>query len=307
MIRLLPAYISYIWVRPQMGKNGDKRRASILSCPWYACMPQNQQVSGVQTPQLFGRESFFESLNFLCVSHLGFQECGEITKLAVPNPLPANIQILSLENWTSSSGVLMRLQNLEEKNLVHLKVDPREILQHEYLECHVTDLAGMRAKEECGSAGNITFQPREIVTFLLNEWDEFRWLTKLCQYLFCEDCNSYQKLLLPLGILSWVKVFCVVARTEIQWRFFFSTTMKYCVFLLCLTFSAANQSKSREGKFSLFNIVQFKNDPCEVSDTETGICYTTEECSQRGGESRNTCAAGFGVCCLCKWLAHCTA
>ena len=130
-------------------------------------MPQNQQVSGVQTPQLFGRESFFESLNFLCVSHLGFQECGEITKLAVPNPLPANIQILSLENWTSSSGVLMRLQNLEEENLVHLKVDPREILQHEYLECHVTDLAGMRAKEEC--AGNITFQPREIVTFLLNE------------------------------------------------------------------------------------------------------------------------------------------
>ena len=30
--------------------------------------------------------------------------------------------------------------------------------------------------------------------------------------------------------------------------------------------------------------------------------YTEAECSQRGGESKGSCADGFGVCCTCKQI-----
>ena len=52
----------------------------------------------------------------------------------------------------------------------------------------------------------------------------------------------------------------------------------------------------------LFNIVQFRNDPCTISNTETGICYTQDECSNKGGQAKRSCASGFGSCCLCKYL-----
>ena len=51
---------------------------------------------------------------------------------------------------------------------------------------------------------------------------------------------------------------------------------------------------------SMFNIVQFKNDPCPISDSEEGICYREDECTQKGGVARSKCASGFGICCLCK-------
>ena len=50
----------------------------------------------------------------------------------------------------------------------------------------------------------------------------------------------------------------------------------------------------------MFNIVRFSNDACNASDTDTGICYTHAECDERGGAQARPCAAGFGVCCLCK-------
>ena len=50
----------------------------------------------------------------------------------------------------------------------------------------------------------------------------------------------------------------------------------------------------------MFNIVQFKNDPCPISDSEEGICYREDECTQKGGVARSKCASGFGICCLCK-------
>lgn len=68
--------------------------------------------------------------------------------------------------------------------------------------------------------------------------------------------------------------------------------------------SLANQ---RDGKvFSLFNVVQFKNEACVSSDTlssgstsnRNGTCFTSSECSTRGGSSRGSCASGFGVCCV---------
>ena len=29
-------------------------------------------------------------------------------------------------------------------------------------------------------------------------------------------------------------------------------------------------------------------------------CLTTSECSSKGGSAQGNCAAGFGVCCICK-------
>jgi len=51
-----------------------------------------------------------------------------------------------------------------------------------------------------------------------------------------------------------------------------------------------------ERLLSLFNIVTFPNDPCDA-DTKNGTCYTTEECSNKGGTNDGSCASGYGVCC----------
>ncbi|XP_059099287.1 uncharacterized protein LOC131893312 [Tigriopus californicus] len=52
--------------------------------------------------------------------------------------------------------------------------------------------------------------------------------------------------------------------------------------------------------FSLFNIVQFKNDPCSgvTPGDNRGTCLSVQECSSQGGTSDGNCASGFGVCCL---------
>merc|ERR1719430_818017 len=61
---------------------------------------------------------------------------------------------------------------------------------------------------------------------------------------------------------------------------------------------------SRDGKtFSLFSIVQFPNQVCTASSSSSssttyGTCYTSSECSTRGGSGDGNCAAGFGVCCV---------
>ncbi|XP_023321969.1 uncharacterized protein LOC111696566 [Eurytemora carolleeae] len=45
-------------------------------------------------------------------------------------------------------------------------------------------------------------------------------------------------------------------------------------------------------------MVRFDNGPCNATETETGICYTHEQCDEKGGIQTQSCAAGFGVCCL---------
>ena len=54
--------------------------------------------------------------------------------------------------------------------------------------------------------------------------------------------------------------------------------------------------------FSLFSIVQFPNQQCTASSSSStyGTCYTSSECTSKGGSSDGNCAAGFGVC--CKYL-----
>jgi len=79
------------------------------------------------------------------------------------------------------------------------------------------------------------------------------------------------------------------------------------VVLAALTLSLASQpppSTTKDGRagkaFSLFSIVQFPNQQCTGSSSSTtyGTCYTSSECSAKGGSADGNCAAGFGVCCV---------
>lgn len=71
--------------------------------------------------------------------------------------------------------------------------------------------------------------------------------------------------------------------------------------------------ESREKKhFSLFSVVTFKNDQCTSLSTlaggaRAGTCYSTTECSDKGGTKSGNCASGFGVCCLFLNTAAATA
>ena len=54
-------------------------------------------------------------------------------------------------------------------------------------------------------------------------------------------------------------------------------------------------------------MVRFKNNACTGSDASSsnGTCYSSEECSIRGGSSVGSCAGGYGVCCTCKYrMSH---
>merc|ERR1719244_2063693 len=68
--------------------------------------------------------------------------------------------------------------------------------------------------------------------------------------------------------------------------------------------SATNKTTtttSRQEKvFSLFSIVQFPNSACTSSSStySNGTCFTSSECSSKGGTAQGNCAAGFGVCCI---------
>jgi len=68
-----------------------------------------------------------------------------------------------------------------------------------------------------------------------------------------------------------------------------------------LTIASHVAERKRDGKaFSLFSIVQFPNQQCTGSSSTTtyGTCYTSSECSAKGGSADGNCAAGFGVCCV---------
>ena len=52
---------------------------------------------------------------------------------------------------------------------------------------------------------------------------------------------------------------------------------------------------------SLFSIIRFANSFCYGSNGLNGTCYTSAECSSKGGTASGTCAQGFGVCCTSKF------
>jgi len=66
-----------------------------------------------------------------------------------------------------------------------------------------------------------------------------------------------------------------------------------------LVFSSENEQLERNEKLiSTFQIVRFPNDVCVGSSSRNGTCYTSAECSDKGGSSSGSCADGFGVCCI---------
>jgi len=84
--------------------------------------------------------------------------------------------------------------------------------------------------------------------------------------------------------------------------------MMATIHLLIFIFYWSESSGERGGNaFSLFNVVNFKNDACSTISTITsrqgggtrnGTCYTDNECLEKGGIASGGCAQGFGVCCL---------
>jgi len=79
------------------------------------------------------------------------------------------------------------------------------------------------------------------------------------------------------------------------------TTPELVCLVLALCRTLAVQQLNRTGKtFSLFSIVQFPNQVCIASSSTTtqGTCYTSSECTEKGGTGDGNCAAGFGVCCV---------
>merc|ERR1739848_397638 len=75
-----------------------------------------------------------------------------------------------------------------------------------------------------------------------------------------------------------------------------SFKMRYLVGLISFLW-ILNLTHAKDGKLLPFQIIKFPNDPCDVSSTKNGTCYTTEECSDKGGTSIGSCAEGYGVCC----------
>jgi len=81
--------------------------------------------------------------------------------------------------------------------------------------------------------------------------------------------------------------------------------IKLCIFLAFMAICIAQQEREKK-LFSIFSVVSFKNDPCQSTssissgstDYRNGTCRTTDECSDKGGSIKGTCASGFGVCCV---------
>merc|ERR1711953_118242 len=74
-----------------------------------------------------------------------------------------------------------------------------------------------------------------------------------------------------------------------------------CLFLAAGAQALTNKTLdgSREGRQNLgvFNVVSFPNDACGGTNNLNGTCYTSSECTSRGGTANGDCASGFGVCC----------
>jgi len=62
----------------------------------------------------------------------------------------------------------------------------------------------------------------------------------------------------------------------------------------------AQEEESRGKKaLSIFTVVKFPNTACSSSTSgRNGTCYTSSECTAKGGSTSGSCASGFGVCCV---------
>jgi len=72
-------------------------------------------------------------------------------------------------------------------------------------------------------------------------------------------------------------------------------TLAFLVTLVCCI--VTGEEKREEKLISTFQVVRFPNDICVGSNSRNGTCYTSQECTSKGGSSSGSCADGFGVCC----------
>jgi len=67
----------------------------------------------------------------------------------------------------------------------------------------------------------------------------------------------------------------------------------------CLENKTLDDNPSRDKRvMSVFNVVTFPNTACGSSSGYNGTCYTSSECTSKGGTASGTCASSFGVCCV---------
>ncbi|XP_040583175.1 uncharacterized protein [Lepeophtheirus salmonis] len=85
---------------------------------------------------------------------------------------------------------------------------------------------------------------------------------------------------------------------------FYAARFIFCLFFITIASTATLNPRL----ISLLNVVTFRNSPCTAvsstaSSSRQGTCFSSEECSQKGGQIDGTCASGFGVCCIFKLVA----
>jgi len=85
--------------------------------------------------------------------------------------------------------------------------------------------------------------------------------------------------------------------------------MWYLVFIICIVAARAELAQNNrtaqqereereERVLSVFNVVTFPNSACGATNGYNGTCYTSSECTSKGGTASGTCASSFGVCCV---------
>lgn len=72
-------------------------------------------------------------------------------------------------------------------------------------------------------------------------------------------------------------------------------------------FSMGGKTNPSTQRFlNVFNIIKFENVPCVSSQPPltqlNGTCYHKFECEELGGIAADSCAGGFGVCCVCECI-----
>merc|ERR1711936_859557 len=75
--------------------------------------------------------------------------------------------------------------------------------------------------------------------------------------------------------------------------------MMWHLLLLVTATLTADVEEERDGRLlSVFNVVTFPNSACGATSGYNGTCYTSSECTAKGGTASGTCTSSFGVCCV---------
>jgi len=84
-------------------------------------------------------------------------------------------------------------------------------------------------------------------------------------------------------------------------------TLIWMVLLFALASSASSTNQTQHGEslnsrldrqFSVFNVVTFPNSVCAATSGYNGTCFSSSECTAKGGTASGSCASSFGVCCV---------